>query len=180
MSITDSAAMTCDESSSGNRLSNHCLKHCLNHNSNRGFTLIEMLLVVAIIMILAGLSVTAFTLYREQAYARMGEQLLSNARTALEAGKQDEEDFPSALMRVDVTAAGALPVGVGKQLFPGLVLPNDLHFFATHNPTCAADACLQDYIEARSCKINIKSVWFRTYGGVEVTNLKTAEAAACS
>jgi len=149
-------------------------------NEATGFTLVELLVTVAILLILGALALTGFEVYKEQAYVRVSEELMGNARTALEAGKQDSETFPSGMMTVDQNAAGPMADATGQLLFPGLVLPKNFRVFATHDPSCAVDSCLEDFIQTRHCKTNKKTVYFRTYGGIEATTFNVDDATSCS
>ena len=145
-----------------------------------GFTLVELLVVVSILLILGSLSLSAFSLYKEQARVRSSEELMRNARLALEAGKGDNESFPAAMIIVDQNAPGVIADATGKALMPGLVLPDHFRLFATHDPTCAADACMEDFIQARHCQTSKKTVYFRTFGGIEATMYNVADPAPCS
>lgn len=121
--------------------------------SENGFTLVELLVAAAIIGILCGLAVESFAVYRSRAYESLEVQVMSQTRTALEAGKMDSEQFPAELMTVSAGAPGALPGATAEILLPGLRLPNDFQLLVQHNPTCESGLCLIDFIEARHCKI---------------------------
>ncbi|HQH27615.1 MAG TPA: prepilin-type N-terminal cleavage/methylation domain-containing protein, partial [Oligoflexia bacterium] len=62
--------------------------------SESGFTLVELLLVSVIIVVLAGLSVQAYIIHKENAYHAVAMQMMKQARNALEGGKVDSESFP--------------------------------------------------------------------------------------
>lgn len=145
---------------------------------SQGFTLIELLVTIAILMILSGIALTGYTVYKDQAYGRIAEQMMNQARTALEAGKQDSERFPDELMEVDQNSSGVV-TGDNQILLPGLVLPEHFRVYVTHDPTCADDSCLEDYILTRHCKTGKKVVYFKTYGGIESTTYNVDDDGPC-
>ena len=61
----------------------------------KGFTIIELLFIVAIIGILASIAVTQFSTYRMRSYNATAESDLRNAATAQEAYFVDYEDYVS-------------------------------------------------------------------------------------
>lgn len=63
-----------------------------------GFTLVEMLVVIAIIGILTGASVVGYSKMIEQAENTRAQELVSNATTALTAYYQKEGYWPQAIL----------------------------------------------------------------------------------
>ena len=65
--------------------------------NNRGFTLIEMLVVIGIIAILVGTSIAGFSGITKSAEKAKGQELVANAATALTALFQEEGCWPKKL-----------------------------------------------------------------------------------
>ena len=61
---------------------------------NRGFTLIELMIVVAIIGILAAIAIPQFAAYRAKSFNASAESDLRNSKTALEAYYSDWQHYP--------------------------------------------------------------------------------------
>ena len=59
----------------------------------RGFTLIELMIVIAIIGILAAIAIPQFSSYRKRAYNSAAESDLKNAATAEEAYFVDHQEY---------------------------------------------------------------------------------------
>ena len=144
-----------------------------------GFTLVELLVACAILMVLGALSVQAYSIYKQNAYHKVALQMMGQARLALEAGKVDSETFPQHMMIVDRQAPGPAVGGDADLLVPGLVLPSDFYVRVQHDPTCSVPGCIQDSIVSRHCKIN-KKVWFvRAYKMGELLIEEAAAGGAC-
>ena len=61
---------------------------------HKGFTLVELMIVVAIIGILAAIAIPQFAAYRVRAYNTAAQSDLRNVRTALEADFADNQEYP--------------------------------------------------------------------------------------
>jgi len=67
----------------------------LMKKNNNGFTLIELMIVVAIIGILAGLAITQYQKYVSRAQVADAVQLLRSSRLAIEEGLNRGLEFPN-------------------------------------------------------------------------------------
>jgi prepilin-type N-terminal cleavage/methylation domain-containing protein len=66
-----------------------------HRSRQKGFTLIEILIVVAIIGILASIAVPMFLDYRYRAYNTMALTDLKNFQTGMEAYFADNKEYPA-------------------------------------------------------------------------------------
>ena len=64
---------------------------------HRGFTLVELMIVVAIIGILAAIAIPQFSAYRTRAFNTAADSDLRNVRTSLEAYYADNQGYPANL-----------------------------------------------------------------------------------
>ena len=62
--------------------------------SKKGFTLIDLLIVVAIIGILAAIAIPQFAAYRQKAYNSAAQSDLKNFKTGLESYFADFQRYP--------------------------------------------------------------------------------------
>jgi prepilin-type N-terminal cleavage/methylation domain-containing protein len=62
--------------------------------SNKGFTLVELLIVVAVIGILAAIAIPQFSIYREKGYNATAHADIRNAKTALETFYTERSLYP--------------------------------------------------------------------------------------
>ena len=70
----------------------------LNKMKNqKGFTLIELMIVIAIIGILAAIAIPQFSAYRKRSYNAAAQSDLRNATTAQEAYFVDEQTYATAV-----------------------------------------------------------------------------------
>jgi len=70
----------------------------LNKTKNQqGFTLIELMIVIAIIGILAAIAIPQFSAYRQRAYNSAANSDLKNAATAQEAYYVDNETYTATI-----------------------------------------------------------------------------------
>ncbi|MDE2482419.1 MAG: prepilin-type N-terminal cleavage/methylation domain-containing protein [bacterium] len=104
----------------------------------RGFTLIEMMVVVAIIAILVAILVPNFIRARAQAQTAACEANLKEIATALELYQTDHEAYPSA-NAAPVVASDANLAPYLKQTPVDPVNPAGQYTYTTTNPT-AGDA----------------------------------------
>lgn len=64
-------------------------------NNQKGFTLVELMIVVAIIGILAAIAIPQFAAYRAKAFNSAAESDLRNFKTAMEASLADTQIYPN-------------------------------------------------------------------------------------
>ena len=62
--------------------------------SQKGFTLIELMIVIAIIGILAAIAIPQFASYRQKSYNSASQSDLRNVKTNLEAYYADYQEYP--------------------------------------------------------------------------------------
>ena len=62
--------------------------------NKKGFTLIELMIVIAIIGILAAIAIPQFTNYRTKSYNSAAQADIRNSRTVLEAYFADAQIYP--------------------------------------------------------------------------------------
>jgi len=92
-----------------------------NRRRNQGFTLLELMLVVAILVVLAGLSSFAFLNMQRNTYSRAAAADISMLKQACLAFKINVGRFPSTLEELVIPPGGMSPAQWGG---PYLESPN--------------------------------------------------------
>ena len=72
----------------------------MNKKNEKGFTLIELMIVIAIIGILAAIAIPQFNAYRQRSYNSASGSDLRNCATAQEAYFVDEQLYSAAIAQI--------------------------------------------------------------------------------
>jgi len=75
-------------------------------NNQQGFTLIELMIVIAIIGILAAIAIPQFSAYRQRSYNSAAQSDLKNATTAQEAYFVDKQTYATGHAQLEGTTYG--------------------------------------------------------------------------
>jgi general secretion pathway protein G len=106
----------------------------VERESERGFTLIEMMIVVAIIAILVSVLVPNFMRARAQAQTAACEANLKEIATALELYQTDHESYPNVTSETQVTSSEANLGPYIRQTPIDPVAPTGFYEYSVTNP----------------------------------------------
>lgn len=84
--------------------------------TRRGFTLVEMLVVIGVLALLMGIATGGYALVLKSAQRTRCTELVSNVKTALESVLQDEDGWPPQILRAGSGAGGLMDALVGASL----------------------------------------------------------------
>jgi len=79
--------------------------------NEKGFTLIELMIVIAIIGILAAIAIPQFSAYRKRSYNSSAQSDVRNLATSQEAYYVDESTYASTYSRLTGTSYGYMQSG---------------------------------------------------------------------
>jgi prepilin-type N-terminal cleavage/methylation domain-containing protein len=142
--------------------------------SEKGFTMVELLTVVAIIGIVAKLSLTSFTIYKGKAEFSKAASLYTNARTAATAG---EEDLGSAFSMsfTESTSTGAPLAGTLATFFPNMTMAKDVILGASVSPCAGAGMDPNLVISVKPCRGDGKHIeYIRFCNGLDSLDFTSA------
>lgn len=142
----------------------------MRRNTQSGFTLVELLTVVAIIGILASLSIASFSRAKHIASFSLVTSTMHQARTASGAGLSNDppalrEGVPfTELADNDALRGNAL----ASTYLAGLVMPNNVSVKLEYRPECHGDdGCPMEYLEIQNASACSYQTWTRFGDGAE-------------
>jgi len=152
-----------------------------NAQTEQGFTLIELLVTIAILGILASLSIASFILYKENAEYAKGTATLHNARTGLNASEMDLPEGYTLAYTESGTGGGDLS-GALAQVLPGISLPPSVRV-GVELAVCNESSNPMDreaYVVSEPCNSHEEVRWQKFCGGLEVLLEHVANASPCT
>ena len=133
-----------------------------------GFTLIELLTVIANLSVLSFMGITAFATYKSSAAYAVAEQTFADSRTAMEAGLNDIDNELPDVGLVSQKVKGMLLDASARSLFVGLMLPDNVKFTASFDPTCEDQGCERSMIQVNHCLGKEAIRWVQFGSGLDV------------
>lgn len=135
--------------------------------SQAGFTLVELLTVIAIIGVLAGLGLASFKVYRGDAAYSVAESSLRNARSALEASVSNPDAILPPVGLVSQNSPGPVQDPAAQTYLPGFQLPKNLRMSVQYDPSCTNGACTAEVLEFSHCFAQEYTRWIRLGNGTD-------------
>ena len=146
----------------------------MRNKNERGFTLVELLTVVAILGVLAKLALTSFIIYKSKAEFAKAESLYQNARTAAEAGEADQGPA-FAMAFTESLDTGAPLAGDLRDFFPQVNMPKDVILGASVAPCAGAGLDPYIVISVKACKGEEKHIeYVRFCNGMDSADFNAA------
>lgn len=142
----------------------------------RGFSLIELLTVVAILGILATIAINTFWTYRDMAIFAQAQSTLRHSLVALEAGRDELPDLGN--LDESSGVGGGPTVGNLGVALPGMMLTEGVQLRLSLVP-CGFDNKVMTTVYAYACAPDLYTFWMRTCGDVEFTMPKAVGAGVC-
>jgi prepilin-type N-terminal cleavage/methylation domain-containing protein len=149
----------------------------VHHKSDSGFTLVELLYVMALISILTSMSWGAFAMYKNDAEYARAETTLHNARSAIEVGDQ-EATVGSTMPFTYSNAAGDLMADdspLFETYLPGMTVPPGVRVGLRYtkcnrtNPDGSPNFNLSYYIVSQPCNADKQIRYYRWCDGFDWT-----------
>ena len=136
--------------------------------SEKGFTLIELMTVIVIIGILAGLGIQSFSVYKASAAYGVANKTLRDARTVLEASVANYDSPPSSVPLTVQSSAGPIQDSNAHALLPQMMIPRDVSFQVEYDSSCVDSSCQQQFMQVNHCKGDEYVRYVRFGDGVDV------------
>ena len=148
--------------------------------NERGFTIIELLVVIVIVGTLGGLAMSQFAVYKADAQYTKAQSSLRDMRTSFQAAEQEEiiegagaGDSLTGTSTVNAPLAGNLAT-----LFPGIQPSSEVKIHAQWFPRrCEGSngTQLEQFFKATSCEAKMATSYARHCDGTEINLSRQAE-----
>ena len=142
-----------------------------NDTGEAGVMLVEVLVVVALLGVLSGLSMHTFGLLRQRGYEAQIDALVHQQKLALEAGQVELAGQAATFYSRFTTIPGSFVAWGGENFVPGLINPEDVQMNVWYNGFCASglsgSPCPLSGGWIRHCDAKRSRWWMRWSDGVE-------------
>ena len=133
-----------------------------------GFSLVELVVVVALVMILSSMSINTYDLIKKKAFNAITADAARSAQIAMEGGRIDVPLNTMEMLGTWTDAGGPVRSWGGENFMPGYVNPDDTQLNAWRSGWCENSpgmACAVEGGSVRHCKGNKRVLWWRWNDG---------------
>ena len=137
----------------------------LKHRES-AFTLMELVVTMAVVGILMAMSSQVYQIYKRRAYGAAVDALVHNVQVALEAGRIDSEQILGwHWFWTD------RPGPVNQSFLPGLINEKNTRIWVRRDTLCelggAGDWSMMEWVMVQHCRAGKWKTWWRTKNGLE-------------
>ena len=144
--------------------------------SRSGFTLIELIITMAIIGILAAVAAQALKIYKKEAYDAHAEQMIHDGGVSLEAAVTGFDTSENGFFWAWTDGAGQLQGMRVAEFLPAMKVQENTRFFAGLNMGCingnwcppGVMCCAESWMNAYHCKGKTMISWTKWNNGLVV------------
>lgn len=145
----------------------YLLRWPMKMRSERGFTLVELLTIVAIIGVLANLSVNSFIVYRSKAAYSNCQKTVRDVRMSAELGTSDPDNPPGAVALYTQNTPGPITGVAASNYLRGMAVPKNMKVRVSYDPTCVVGGCVSSWAELKHCQGTEYIQWIRFGDGTD-------------
>lgn len=133
-----------------------------------GFTLVELLTVIAILGVLSGISIASFDSYKAKATYQVAFTSIKNARTAIEGALVEPDTVFNPVALYTQSTPGEITDANARAVLSTFIMAKNTKIYFSFDPSCLSGACISAFVRIRHCGGAEFASWTRQGDGTEV------------